>query len=62
MITIPTYIATQLAEQRVQQLHAEAAAARRLNEARAARRRTSAVDTTQVTRLGWLHRRPALGG
>ena len=62
MTTIPTYMAIQLAEQRSQQLHADVAAARRANEVRAARRRTSAVDTTQLTRRGWLRRRPALGG
>ena len=62
MTTIPSYIATQLAAQRVQQLQAEAAAARRSNEVRAARRRTPAVDSTQPTSRGWLRRRPALGG
>lgn len=61
MTTMPTYIATQLADQRIQQLHAEAAAARRSNEVRAARRLASTIDTTQATRRGWLRHRPALG-
>ena len=62
MITIPTYMATELVQQRIEQLHADAAAARRSTEARAARRGKSTVDTSQATRRGWLRRRTALDG
>ena len=62
MTTMPTFIATQLAEQRIQQLHAEAAAVRRSTEVRDASRRTFEVNTTQATRRGWLRRRHALAG